>query len=124
MQKPNNIDDYLSTFPEAIRERLEAVRQTIKKAAPNATEVISYGMPAFRQRGVLVYFAGYKEHIGFYPTPSGIAAFQEELAGYKAAKGSVQFPLNEPTPLDLISRIVQFRVEEDARQAAAKKKQS
>lgn len=115
-----SIDEYIATFPEEIRARLEAVRTTIKAAAPEAEECISYQMPAFAQYGNLVYFAAMKKHIGFYPTSSGIAAFQEELVGYASSKGAVQFPYDQPLPLDLISKIVRFRVAENLSKAAAK----
>jgi uncharacterized protein YdhG (YjbR/CyaY superfamily) len=111
--KINNIDEYISGFPVDIQEILQQVRQTISEAAPEAEEVISYQMPAFKYKGILVYFAAFKKHIGFYPTPSGIAAFKDELAGYKTAKASAQFPLNEPMPLALIAKIVQYRVNEN-----------
>lgn len=107
------INEYISTFSPALQQILEQVRNTIKKAAPNAKEIISYGMPAFKQNHVLVYFAAHKNHIGFYPTPSGVKAFQKELAGYKFSKGTVQFPLDKPMPLQLINNIVKFRVKED-----------
>lgn len=111
MNKANDVEEYIAGFPEAVRVLLEQVRATIKAAAPEAVESISYGMPAYKRNGrPLVYFAGYKKHIGFYATPTGHAAFTEELSKYKQGKGSVQFPVGEPLPLDLISRIVQFRV--------------
>ncbi|MNI79527.1 hypothetical protein D3C73_1359880 [compost metagenome] len=105
-----------------IRKKLEAVRKVIHEAAPEAEEKISYQMPTFFLHGNLVHFAAFKKHIGFYPAPSGIEAFQEELAQYKGAKGSVQFPLDKPLPLDLISRIVKFRAAENREKAAAKAK--
>jgi len=113
MNKPNNTEEYIATFPEPVRRLLEELRQTIKSAAPQAKEVISYGMPAFKMKGVLVYFAGYEKHIGFYPTGSGIEAFKTELTPYKWSKGTVQLPLNKPLPLDLITRMVQYRVMRD-----------
>lgn len=109
---PKDIDAYISGFPEPIQERLEAVRRTLRAAAPGAEERISYGMPAFAMGEILVYFAAFKRHIGFYPRPSAIAHFEAELSGYKGAKGSVQFPFVRPLPLDLIRRIVEFRVAE------------
>lgn len=113
MEKPDNIDEYISNFPESTRRLLEAIRTTVKAAAPEASESLAYGMPAYKFKGrPLVYFAGYKNHIGFYATPTGHAAFSEELSKYKQGKGSVQFPIAEPMPLDLIARIVQFRVKE------------
>jgi uncharacterized protein YdhG (YjbR/CyaY superfamily) len=117
MQDPKiqfaNIDEYIQSFPESVQEKLQMIRQTIHKAAPEAKEAISYQMPTFKLNGNLVHFAAFKEHIGFYPIPSGIEAFQEELSKYKTGKGSVQFPLNEPLPLDLVRRIVEFRVKEN-----------
>jgi uncharacterized protein YdhG (YjbR/CyaY superfamily) len=107
------IDEYIETFPKDVQPILEKVRQTIRKAAPKAVEAISYQMPTFKLNGKgLVYFAGYKSHIGFYPIPSGVEAFKKELSKYKQGKGSVQFPLDEPVPYDLVKRIVQFRVKE------------
>ena len=108
-----NIDDYIAQFPIQTRQLLEVLRTTIHEVAPNATEAIKYGIPTFVLNGNLVHFAGYKKHIGFYPAPSGIRAFQEELSSFKQAKGSVQFPLDKELPLNLISRIVKFRVEEN-----------
>lgn len=122
MEKPLNIDDYISAFPFDTQKLLEQMRSTIKKAAPKAEEVISYGMPAFKLNGMLVYFAGYKNHIGFYPTSSGIANFKKELSMYKGAKGSVQFPLDKPLPLALISKIVKFRLAENSEKAKTGKK--
>ena len=116
----SSIDAYIATFSKDIQESLNALRATIRAAAPDAEETISYQMPTFRLKGNLVHFAVHKNHIGFYPTPSGIAAFQEELSAYKGAKGSVQFPLDQPLPLDLVQRIVRFRVEENQAAAAAK----
>jgi uncharacterized protein YdhG (YjbR/CyaY superfamily) len=110
---PKNIDEYIQEFPPEIQKILQEIRATIRAAAPQATEAISYQMPTFKLHGNLVHFAGYKNHIGFYPVPSGIEAFKEELSQYKGAKGSVQFPLTKPMPLDLISRIVKFRVNEN-----------
>jgi uncharacterized protein YdhG (YjbR/CyaY superfamily) len=107
------IDEYIRTFPKEVQGLLEEMRQTIRKAAPEAVEAISYRMPTFKLNGRnLAHFAGYKKHIGFYPVPSGIEAFKEELSSYVQGKGSVQFPLNQPIPYDLVSRIVAFRVRE------------
>lgn len=106
----NPIDQYISTFPSDVQSRLKDVRNLIQKLAPTATEAISYGMPTFKLNGNLIHFAGYKNHIGLYPTPSGIDAFKKELSVYKNAKGSVQFPHTKPLPLDLISKIVKYRV--------------
>jgi uncharacterized protein YdhG (YjbR/CyaY superfamily) len=108
-----SVDDYLSLCPGDIRLKLEALRAAIQKAAPQAKEVISYKMPAYRQHGILVYFAAHKNHIGFYPTSSGVLAFQKELASYKVSKGAIQFALDKPLPLTLVARIVKFRVKED-----------
>ena len=108
-----NIDEYIQSFPESVQEKLQMIRQTVHSAAPEAKEAISYQMPTFKLNGNLVHFAAFKEHIGFYPIPSGIEAFVEELSKYKTGKGSVQFPLNEPLPLDLVKRIVEFREKEN-----------
>ena len=110
--KFKDTDEYISVFPETTQKILQQVRNTIKKAAPKAAEVISYNMPAFKQNTVLVYFAGYHNHIGFYPTPFALEAFKKEIAVYKSSKGAVQFPLNEPLPLALITKMVKFRVEQ------------
>lgn len=107
--KPKDIDDYMAGFPPEIRELLEQIRKTIKQVAPDAQETISYGMPAFRLNGNLVYFAAFKNHIGFYPIPAGVEKFKKELSAYKTGKGSVQFPLNQQMPLPLITKLVQFR---------------
>lgn len=114
MRKPENIEQYMTGFTGTVRDKLEELRRAVKKAAPQATEVISYGMPGFKINSVLVYFAGWDKHIGFYPGAGGIAKFKDELSVYKGAKGSVQFPLDEPLPLELVNRIVQFRIQEDA----------
>lgn len=119
--KAENTDTYIAMFPENVQELLRQMRSIIHKAAPGAEEVISYGMPAFKVNGVLAYFAGYKGHIGFYPTGSGIAAFQKEIAGYKNSKGAVQFPLNKPLPAALITKMVKFRLKQDAEKAKLKK---
>jgi uncharacterized protein YdhG (YjbR/CyaY superfamily) len=111
--KPHTIDDYIAAFPITTQLLLEQIRECIRAAAPDAEEIISYSMPAFRQKGILVYFAAYSKHIGFYPTASGIQTFKEELSVYKGAKGSVQFPLDKPLPLELISKIVKFRLAEN-----------
>lgn len=108
-----NVNDYIATQPKNVAVILEKLRQTIKKAAPDAEEVISYQMPAYMYHGRLVYFAAFKNHIGFYPVSSRIAAFKKELSVYKGTKGSVQFPLDEPIPLDLVKRIVQYGVKEN-----------
>jgi uncharacterized protein YdhG (YjbR/CyaY superfamily) len=115
-----SIDEYIAGFPADTQALLETVRAAIKAAAPGAEERISYQMPAFALHGNLVYFAALKNHIGFYPTGSGIEAFKDELSGYDVTKGSVKFPVNQPLPLDLIRRIVQFRVTQNLDKAAAK----
>jgi uncharacterized protein YdhG (YjbR/CyaY superfamily) len=108
------IDEYIKTFPEDVQAILEKIRQTIRKAAPEAVETISYQMPAFKLNGRnLVYFAAWKNHIGFYPMPSGTEAFKKELSPYKGAKGSVRFPIEKPIPYDLVKKIVIFRVKEN-----------
>ncbi len=113
--KPANIDAYIAAFPKDVQKILEQVRLTVRKAAPGAEETISYSMPAFRYKGrVIIYFAWYKNHIGFYATPSGHAAFAKELSKYKQGRGSVQFPLNKPMPLNLIGLMVKFRVQQQA----------
>ena len=109
------IDDYIDSFPAEVQAKLCELRETIRKAAPDAVEKISYRMPTFYYNGNLVHFAAYERHIGFYPTPSAITQFATELKRYKSAKGSVQFPLSEPLPLKLITRMVKFRLEENAR---------
>lgn len=112
--KPVTIDAYIAGFPEPVRNDLETVRYTIRKLAPMAEETISYGIPTFKYLGRnLVHFAGFKNHIGLYPTPLAAEAFKKELAAYKTGKGSIQFPLGEPMPIDLISRIVQFRLSQE-----------
>lgn len=108
-----DIDAYIATFPADVQEMLQQVRNTIRKAAPDAEEAIKYAMPAYVLNGNLVYFAGYKHHIGFYATPTGHEAFAKELSKYKQGKGSVQFPIDEPMPLKLIEKIVKFRVKEN-----------
>jgi uncharacterized protein YdhG (YjbR/CyaY superfamily) len=120
MNKPKDVDEYIVSFPDNIQKILQLLRTTIKKFAPAAEEVISYGMPAYRQNGILVYFAAHKSHIGFYPTSSGIEAFKKEIAAYKWAKGSVQLPLDKPLPLELIAEIVKFRVKENSKNAKTK----
>lgn len=109
--KPITIDAYIAEFPEPVRKDLEAVRHTIRKLVPQAEETISYGIPTFKLNGRnLVHFAGFKNHIGLYPTPVAAEAFKKELSAYKTGKGSVQFPLGVPMPLDLITRMVQYRL--------------
>ena len=115
-----SIDEYIATFPQDIQALLEAVRATIKASAPRAEERISYQMPTFVLNGNLVHFAALKNHIGFYPTSSGIEAFKDELFIYEGTKGAVKFPISQPLPMELISKIVQFRVIENLNKAAAK----
>lgn len=115
------VDAYISGFPPQTQTLLMELRQTIKKSAPEALEVISYKMPAYKMNGILLYFAAYSKHIGFYPTGSAIATFKDHISKYKWAKGSVQFPLDEPLPLKLISEIVEFRVKENTEKLKKKK---
>ncbi|HWJ91137.1 MAG TPA: DUF1801 domain-containing protein [Flavisolibacter sp.] len=117
-----DVNEYISGFPPSTQKLLKQMRSTIRKAAPAAQESISYQMPAYKLSGVLVYFAGYKNHIGFYPGAAGIAAFKKQLSMYKGAKGSVQFPLDQPLPLDLVSKIVVFRVSQNLETEAFRKK--
>lgn len=121
---PKDIDGYINRFPKEVQQLLNQMRRTIQKAVPKATETISYSMPAFAlnddNKGLLVWFAAHKGHIGFYPKASGMAAFKKELSAYKSSKGAVQFPFDEPLPLTLITRMVKFRVKEEL----AKKKRS
>lgn len=115
--KPETIDDYIKASPKEARDILEIIRAAIQQAAPDAKEKISYGMPTFELHGNLVHFAAFKNHIGFYATPTGHDKFHKELAKYKHGKGSVQFPRDEPMPLELISKIVKFRVRENLAKA-------
>ncbi len=117
---PKTIDEYITDFPEDVQEILEKIRITIKQAAPEAEETIKYAMPTFVLNGNLVYFAAFQHHIGFYPVPTGIKAFQEELSAYKTGKGSIQFPLDREMPFDLITKIVKFRVMENVERRATK----
>ena len=117
-----NIDDYIASFPKDLQIILEQMRTIIRKAAPKAEEVISYAMPAFKLNSVLVYFAGYKNHIGFYPMPAAITVFKKELSIYKSSKGAVQFPLDKPLPSALITKMVKYRIAENLQKAKAKKK--
>ncbi len=118
------VDEYISKYPEKVQIILQKFRETIKKAAPEAEEIISYQMPAFKQNGNLVYFGGWKNHIGFYPTSSGTVAFKKELSVYEGAKGSVKFPLDKPIPYGLVSKIVKFRVREDLAKVKSGKKKT
>ena len=115
------IDEYINSFPQDVQQILNELRQTIWEAAPEAQETINYQMPTFTLNGKLVHFAAFKNPIGFYPTPTGIEAFKQELSRYKGAKGSVQFPIDEPLPLPLIRRIVEYRVEENLERKQKKK---
>lgn len=117
----NSIDEYIATFPAEIQKILQEIRATIHAAAPEATEKISYQMPTFFLNGNLVHFAAFKHHIGFYPTPNGVEAFAADLSKFKGAKGSVQFPLDQPMPLDLITRVVKYRLAENMSKTAKKK---
>ena len=117
-----SIDEYIATFPKETQRILKEMRATIKAAAPDAEEKISYQMPTFFLKGNLVHFAAFKNHIGFYPTPSGVEAFKDELSVYEGAKGSVQFPIEKPMPLKLITKIVKFRVAENLKNAELKRK--
>ncbi|MCX2576292.1 iron chaperone [Pedobacter sandarakinus] len=114
-ENPGTIDEYIALFPSETQNVLQEIRTTIRQAIPQATEVISYKMPAFKQNKVLVYFAAYQKHIGFYPTNSGIEAFKHEFGNLKWSKGAVQFPLNKPLPKDLIARITKFRAESESK---------
>ena len=124
MNQFENVDAYIAAFPADVQRLLEQIRHTIKEAAPTAVETISYQMPSYKLNGVLVYFAGYSKHIGFYPALSGIMAFKAELSAFKGSKGTVQFPLDKTIPLELITKIVQFRVEENLLKAKLKQKVS
>ena len=107
---PTTIDQYIAGYPKEVQKLLQQVRETIKKVVPDAEEAISYGIPTFKLNGNLVHFGGFKQHIGFYPGAGGIKAFEKELSAYKGAKGSVQFPIDQPMPLDIITAITKFRV--------------
>ncbi len=119
---PRTIDEYIAGFPPDIQELLHKVRATVRKAAPGAQEAIKYQMPTFVLNGNLVHFAAFKKHLGFYPAPTGVEAFKQELAAYATSKGAVQFPLGQPIPYGLIGRIVKFRVKESLARAQAKGK--
>ena len=122
MKNYKDVDEYIQDFPAEVQLILEKVRQTIKDSAPDAEELISYGMPGDKLAGMLVWFAGYSKHIGFYPGTNGISLFRKELSIYKSAKGSVQFPLTQPLPLELIAEITKFRVAENKMKNDLKKK--
>jgi uncharacterized protein YdhG (YjbR/CyaY superfamily) len=121
-EKPKGIEEYIALYPKETQYLLWQLYETIKKAAPGTEEVLSYGMPAFKLNGMLLWFAAYSKHIGFYPKSSGIEAFKKELSKYKSAKGSVQFPIDRPLPVGLITKIVKFRVKENLQKAKVKKK--
>lgn len=118
MKKPTTIDEYIAAFPADVQEILQRVRETVRTAVPQATEAISYGMPTFKLEGNLVHFGAAKNHLGFYPAPSGITAFEAELSSYKSSKGAVQFPYNQPIPYELIGKISRFRASENLEKAA------
>ncbi|MEP6795174.1 MAG: DUF1801 domain-containing protein [Saprospiraceae bacterium] len=122
MARPVDIDEYNAGFPKEVRVLLEKMRSTIHKAAPKAEEIISYSMPAFKFKGLLVWYAAHTHHIGFYPRVSAMEAFKKELSPYKSAKGSVQFPFDKPLPVDLIGMMVKFRVQENLEKEALKKR--
>jgi uncharacterized protein YdhG (YjbR/CyaY superfamily) len=119
---PKSIDEYIASYPRDVQEILKQIRTRIKKIAPDAEEAIKYQIPTFVLNENLVHFAAFKNHIGFYPTPSGIEAFKDDLSRYEGAKGSVQFPIDRPMPLSLIENIVKFRVKEARAKSTAKKK--
>jgi len=121
-QKSGNIDEYIADFPPNVQKLLQKMRMTIRKAAPQAEEAIKYGIPTFTLNGNLVHFGGYKSHIGFYPEPRGIEKFKKELSRYEGGKGTVQFPFDEPLPIDLITKIVKFRVSQNLEYTRARKK--
>ena len=116
------IDEYIQAFPKNVQEKLESIRRLIRKLAPEAKEKISYQMPTFYLKGNLVHFAAFKNHIGFYPTPNGISAFQKELSKYKSGKGSAQFPMDEALPIELIKRIVMYRLEESGKNSSPRRR--
>jgi uncharacterized protein YdhG (YjbR/CyaY superfamily) len=118
--KPTHVDAYIAGFPEDVQTILEQIRATVKEAAPEATETIKYAIPAYTLKGNLVYFAAFKNHIGFYAAPTGNEAFKKDLSAYKTGKGSIQFPLDKPIPLTLIAKIVKFRVKENLEKAEKK----
>ncbi len=118
----NNIDEYITGFPDNVQKLLKQMRATIRKAAPGAEETINYAVPTFKLNGNLVHFAAFKKHIGFYPAPAGIEAFKQEVAPFEAGKGSLQFPFDQPLPLELVTKIVKFRVKQNMEKPKAKKK--
>ena len=120
MKEFKDINEFIADFPDDIQLILEKIRATIQKAAPDAKEAIKYGMPTFVLNGNLVHFAAYKNHIGFYPAPTGIDAFIDELARYRTGKGTIQFPVDKPIPYDLVTKVVKFRVEENLKKLKKK----
>ena len=122
MENYSNIAEYIAGFPDTTQEILQKVRTTIRKSVPDAEETISYGIPTFKLKGNLVHYAGYKNHIGFYPGAAGIETFKDELSEYKLSKGTVQFPIDKPIPFDLINKIVEFRVKQNLSREGAKVK--
>ena len=124
MKHLKTVDEYFSALPKKQRDILEGLRKTIRQAAPQAEEVISYNMPAFKWNGVLVWYAAYKEHIGLYPRPSAIKAFTKELAGYKTSKGAIQFPIEQGIPTNLVKKIVKFRLKENEQEQKAKRRKA
>ena len=118
---PETVDQYIAAFPADVKKRMQQLRKTIKAGAPNADELISYQMPGYKYFGMLVYFAAYKNHIGFYPGAGGILEFYKKLSSFKSAKGSVQFPHDRPIPYDIISKIVEFRVKQNEEKISLKK---
>lgn len=117
-----SIDEYIADYPGDVQKLLQRIRRTIRKAAPGAKEAIKYGIPTFVLNRNLIHFAGYKNHIGLYPAPRAVEKFKKELANYEGGKGTIQFPLDQPIPLDLITRVVKYRVSEDAKRAKNKKR--
>jgi len=120
--KFKTVDEYLSVLPKMVKGKLEELRKTIKQAAPESEELISYNMPAYKLNGILVWYAANKKHIGFYPTPSSILFFKNELAKYKTSKGAIQFPIEEKIPLALVKKIIRFRIKENSEKAKTKRK--
>lgn len=120
--KVESVEQYIKSFPAATQKLLKQLRSTVQKTVPAAAEVISYNMPAYNYQGMLLYYAAYEKHIGFYPMPSAITKFKKEFSGYKSAKGSVQFPLDEPLPLELIEEVLKFRAKENEKAVELKTK--
>jgi uncharacterized protein YdhG (YjbR/CyaY superfamily) len=124
MKRFKTVDEYFSALPKKQRDILDGLRKTIRQVAPQADEVISYNMPAFKWNGMLVWYAAYKNHIGLYPRPSAIRAFEKELAGYKTSKGAIQFPIEEGIPTNLVKKIVKFRVKENEQEGKGKRRKA